>query len=469
MLSRRFHWLLERAGRRPVPRCRFDSSLVLLLLSFFVGCSTAPDVRVPTQPSASSDQGLRGGEKEFLPDPMVGYSLSAEPERAGQLRSAYRRLIAGEPPVEIRQVAQALLVEEESFHPARLLVGQSWIVDGRYRRATEELLALLEEVPEYPPAQLSLGRAAELGDAPLVAFEAYSSVADSFEIAARRAEALRPRALEILHSRFQDAMDRGRLEIAEDSVARLQIWAADEWDTLSAVHLLAQNQGDPSSELAVLQKMVLQRPDDTSLLHRQAQLEVEVGDPSRGVALLRSLAASHPLEGAYSESLERAEFNWRLSMLPTTVRELVALQDLGRAQYATMLYWLVPGIRHGRGQSGRIATDILDHPDREAIARVLSLGILDVDERLHRFQPDREISRQEVLEGLLRFLGSQSQGVSCLGQGGVEGRISTESICRKAASCALLPSTGDCLPQTSLSGQEALEFIRLSLRLLAQP
>ncbi|MCH9648048.1 MAG: hypothetical protein K0U98_07400 [Deltaproteobacteria bacterium] len=400
---------------------------------------------------------------------MVGYSLSAEPERAGQLRSAYRRLMDGEPPTEIRQVAETLLLEEEGFHPAQLLIGQSWVVEGRYRKGIDALLPLVEEVPDYEPARLSLGRAAELGDAPLVAFEAFSSVADTYEAAAGRVEELRPRALEILHFRFQDAIDRGRLEVAANNVGRLQQWASDEWETLAAIHLLSQRQEDPSAELAVLQRMVAQRPEETSLLHRQAQLEVEIGDPSRGVALLRSLAAANPQDSVYTDSLERAEFSWRLSMLPQNVKDLVALQDLGRGQYASMLYWLVPGIRHGRGQSGRIATDILDHPDREAIARVLSLGFLDVDERLHRFQPDREISRLEVLEALLRFLGSQNRGISCLGKGRITGQISTESVCRKAASCALLPGTGDCLPQASLSGGEALEFIRLSLRLLTQP
>jgi hypothetical protein len=48
----------------------------------------------------------------------------------------------------------------------------------------------------------------------------------------------------------------------------------------------------------------------------------------------------------------------------------------------------VPQIRTARPGAAQIASDIVDHPSRDEIARVANLGLMSIDETLHRFSPN---------------------------------------------------------------------------------
>ncbi len=468
MPSRQSPWLLPDPGRRAFRPGGLFVPILALASTLAIGCSGSPEARLPGQEEARRLQPLQGEAGAYLADPLDGYPFITEPQRAAETRKAFRELLAGEEPQGIRFAAAKVLEGDPGFHPASVLTAQSYLVEARSQEALQWLRPVLSEVPEYFPAQLAAGRAAELEDDPLEAFEAYSAVAAFSEAAERKARGIRPRALEILQGRFRDAIDRGRWEIAQASAERLEYWAPEDPETLDSALLLAEGRDDRPAALRVLRKIAAQRPSEPFYLLRQGQLEVEVGDASAGVALLRGLTHRYPEQAAYRESLERAEFRWRFSMLPREVKEVAGQQELSRSDFAAIIYWLVPGVRHGRGQGGRIATDILDHSQREPIARVINLGLMDVDERLHRFIPDRPVTRMEVLTGLLRFLEMQRSPVACLGAGGISKNPSIEAVCSAAASCRILLSAADCLPYAPVRGQEALELVRLSLKLTAE-
>ena len=159
----------------------------------------------------------------------------------------------------------------------------------------------------------------------------------------------------------------------------------------------------------------------------------------------------------------------RLELLPPFVRQLANAGELDRADFATLLYWLVPGVRYAEVSDPPIATDILDHPRREEIVRVMNLGLVRVDETLHRFSPGDRMTRQGALGALLGLLSLSDREFSCLKPAeaaAIAESGSRELICGKAAQCRLIPETGDCLPRAAISGPEALDLFRRALDLL---
>ena len=161
--------------------------------------------------------------------------------------------------------------------------------------------------------------------------------------------------------------------------------------------------------------------------------------------------------------LEAARYRWRLSMLPQAVQDVAARTDLDKADFAVLLYWLVPNVRYARPSAGRIATDVLDHPHQEEIVRVVNLGLMDVDSTLHRFSPSAPLRRGAALRVLVRTLSSFGQGLSCLDpkSQGAQG-----AACAGAAACGLLVEGEECRPGDPLAGADAVELIRRTLKLL---
>jgi hypothetical protein len=151
-------------------------------------------------------------------------------------------------------------------------------------------------------------------------------------------------------------------------------------------------------------------------------------------------------------------------MLPQSVQTVAAKSDLNKADFAVLLYWLVPNVRYARPSAGRIATDVLDHPHQEEIVRVVNLGLMDVDPTLHHFSPSATLRRGPALRVLVRTLTSFGQNLTCLGDAKPQGAQS--AVCAGATGCGLLVEGEECRPGEPLSGAEAVELIRRALKLL---
>ena len=152
------------------------------------------------------------------------------------------------------------------------------------------------------------------------------------------------------------------------------------------------------------------------------------------------------------------------------MQEVAAKDQLNRGDFATLLYWLIPGVRYARPTSGKIATDVLDHPHQEEIVRVVNLGLMDVDSTLHRFSPAAPVRWGQALRSLTRVLselgGREGKPVACLGDTGRSPAQSQSAACAAAVACGLVTSADDCDSRESLSGSDAVELIRLTLKQL---
>jgi hypothetical protein len=331
---------------------------------------------------------------------------------------------------------------------------------------TERLLPLGDAQPTYTASQLLLGRAAELaGDLPL-AYAAYRAIAARHSLAFERTGVLHPRAVALVAERLQAELARGDLDAADRQLVLLRAWAPSETATLEGARALAVARGDRKGELAAVRDLARRRPAARELLERQSALEFEVGDPGVGLSIIQGLAAENPDDPALVDQLAAAKFRWRVSLLPPGVRAVAGRPELDRAELAVLLYWLVPDIRYGRANAGRIATDVLDHPQREEIVRVVNLGLLDVDSTLHRFSPGATARRGTALRSLERLLArfGEGNGVACMQGAGT----TQQEVCDTAVRCGLVAGPEECLAGEPLSGTAAVEMIRRSLELLGR-
>lgn len=477
-----------------------SSALGLLLVAILLlgACSTSE----PPAPASS----VPVDERPFVVDPLVGYPLIADPIRAESVRAAYASLARGATPESAAASARTLLEAAPEFHPARVLLAQTDYLAGRPREAAEALEALLAEPAlagdlPYTAASLLLARSRErLGEIPL-AYARYRDLAATSTLAAERADALRERAWEIVSRRFEDALERGRLDAATGHLARLRSWldpaahralepAADPSDPrpviapsdvpeeaiglLDAERRLLEAKGDRDAELAVLSRLVDLRPTPERIW-RRGDLELDVGDVRAGLELFEALAADRPEslgEERLAELPDRvaaARFLWKIELLPPAVRELSRRPELDRAGLASLLYWLLPGVRFAEVDDPPIAADILEHESRREILSVLDQGLLGSDRTRHRFLPDAPATRLDALAAVLTFVQSAADpGPACLD--GELRRAAAERprnwVCQTAARCGLIGDPLDCLPAARVSGREALDLVRRGLEAL---
>lgn len=431
-------------------RCVFLIAAILPLW----GCATTSTGPATVRLGPSADL-------PFLIDPTIGFTpaLTADQRRlASEGLQAVRR---GDT-VAARRAVEALRPGAADL--AMVLASEAALAERDLDAAEAGLKPIVEAMPGYSAARVVLGRAYELRGDLVSAYAEYEASQGQVPIAERQVESLRPRVIEVLGLRIESAVQSGRLQVAEKALKQLQSWAPDDEKTLQAEESVAQASHDPSQELDALRGLTRLHPEDEELLQRQARLELRWGDPTVGFQIFQDLAARHPGDQSLADELAGARYYWRLSMLPARVQELRKLPGLTRAEFAGLIYWLIPSVRSQTG-TGRIASDILDSPWRTEIIRVVNLGLMDIDTSQHRFDPDRAVKQKEALIGFLRVLGHLDPPPACLGGARFEGVVDSGSICTASQACRLLPADSSCLPDAPVSGQEVVEYAHQALKL----
>ncbi len=389
-------------------------------------------------------------------DPSGGYPLASDPRRLERVRDAFAAWIESGQEELARRETDELLSVDPTFVPARLLRAQLNLSRGAAADALATGRELATALPSYAPALLLFARASDLSGELVDAFEAYHQLGGSHEAAARRAGEILPRAAEIYRNRITEALRLDELEEARRlSRHLLAIAPSEEISWLSARDVAAVSE-DAKGELAAVTWLSIRRPEDEELLLRRGDLELEVGKPERSIEIYEALLARHPADPRYADRLDRAKFRWRMIVLPAPVRSFTRAATLSRSGLAVLLYWLVPEIRSARPQAARIASDVVGHPHREEIARVINLGLMEVDPHLHRFAPEAPASRREALRALLTLAANRPSGCK-------NTATASDDLCARAEVCGWLDDPALCGSREPLSGDEAVELIRRSL------
>jgi len=452
--------------RRRVAPCLARASLRWLPLLLISACASG---------GGDTAQRIQSAQRQYLLSPLDGWTGTRSSRMAVDVQEAFDRMMIRGSTLEARAAGEAILDQDSEFAPARLLVAQAAFIDGRRSTARELLDVVLGAREDYPAAVLLRARIAELESDVVGAFARYRSLQGRLTIAARRATELEAQAVDDVGRQIDDNLASNRIDEARRLHALLTDWVPGSVALLEADWRLAAAAGSEEEELAAVRSLWQVQPENTMALERLAALEFEAGAIQVALRLFERLSAENPNDLRRAELLARARFQWRLDLLPEDVVELTDAVLLSRTDWASMLYWLIPGVRNtspSRGgiAGGRIAADILDVPPRrrQEIARVINRGLMEVDRALHRFDPGSNASRRDVLDSLLRVLVLSRPAPSCVGDFGATTTPSSDLICQSAARCGLLAETEDCLPTAALGGAEAQDLIRKTLARVAQ-
>lgn len=424
---------------------------VLAGVGFLTACGSAPPPPSPYR--------LAANDRAFLPSPTLGYEDGLGTERKQKLNSLHRQLVLGNV-AEVRTAADQWHARDPEFAPIAVLRAQVSFMVGDYGQSLERLERIVQVRPDYSAARLLEGRAAEISGDLERAHSAYSVVSLVSSAAGERLEAITPKLAETLIRQIEEALDEADLFRAESLLAGLRQLDEEGIPTLEIRYAVAALTGDTDEELSVLRDLSKQQDLSLSRLIRRGVLELDQGDAMASVSIFQSLLQDDPENTSYQNALARAKFRWRLRVLPAEIQSLTTEPELLRGQYGRMLYWILPGIRTARVESGSIAVDLVAHPHQKELVRVLNVGLLRADPSLRSFFPNKSISRSEVLASLLRYRRSDD---GCTREFRLNQRPSYSAICQAAYQCGLLEDVGDCLPGANLSGAEALDFLRLTV------
>jgi hypothetical protein len=182
------------------------------------------------------------------------------------------------------------------------------------------------------------------------------------------------------------------------------------------------------------------------------------------VEIYELLTQRFPADPDLADGLASAKFRWRVAQLPEPVRRAAVAGELQRGDFAVLLYWLVPQVRYGQPATARIASDILDDPRREEIARVVNQGLMDVDPTVHQFGPERPLRRERALRALVRLL--VAAGIPCAPEAEP---AEAEALCGAAVACGLVHGPQACFAGEGMTGIEAVDLLRHTLDLLGAP
>ena len=185
----------------------------------------------------------------------------------------------------------------------------------------------------------------------------------------------------------------------------------------------------------------------------QASLAMKTRRFGEAVDLYAELAATNP---AFEEKADEARLEFRIENLPEAARKAAHSPRLTRAQLASLLWWTVPEVRAAAVvASPDVATDVVDHPDRQALVKAIGLGFLAVARETHHVRAEAFVSRAEfpaALRRLGQLVGSGRRPVRCLAGDSGTGAL---------AACGILPES----KIRTLSGKEALRAIERTARM----
>ena len=432
------------------------ASFALLIVT---GCASS-DTKPPARRAAAPPNA-------FLLPPLDGWTGAVDEAQRAGINAGFTALARDGEPATALAAADALLQQTPDYPPALVLAAQAALVNNSPLRARELLESWVGGQPSYRAARLLWARVLELAGDAAAAHGEYRALAADLPIASERVRATREPAVAAAQAALAAALAAGRIDEARTWVDRIAEW--DSPDSLAALEArlaVARAAGDEPAELDALRGLHDRGRTDRELLERLASLELEHGDADQGLHLLEGLVGDFPDDAGLRSQLAAAQLRFRLRLLPENVQKLAAKPELSRGDYAALLYWVVPGVRvqQTQGGSARIASDVIEHRWQQEIIRVVNRGLMRVDATMHRFEPDRAITRAEALRSALEVAAGRPGG-GCASGVAASPAPGMTLLCETATRCGILGEVAECLPQGRLSGGEALGILGHALSL----
>ena len=348
---------------------------------------------------------------------------------------------------------------EKEFLAARgespRLAAEIGLIEARLRLGrTEEALSGCRDAlvggPQTLPLLVACGEAHSRAGQIFEAHELYAraaSRAGSRPAIRRRADELRSQAIEMLaRTASAGARDRNYSDARKRAERAIDLAPGD-----AALHALAGEieleDGQLGKAFERFREAYRLDPKNIAVAEKLAELARD-RDPSLAVSILDSLAGQ---DARYADRAMDARLAFRISNWPGPEREAAESERLTRAGAASLVWWMFPEIREAKVRSSVIASDIVSRKDSRAVARAVSLGLLDVDPETHRARPDGGMTRRTAARMSLRLLDilKPASRPDCLGVSPQSARSGVEAI-HAAVKCGFLGES----ESTWVSGRE---------------
>ena len=378
----------------------FTAAVVSLLNT--AGCASAP----ATPPSVRLD----------FPAPNTGPGRpDLDRAEQQQIDNGWQALLAGN-----SAVARSSAARTAPNPAAELLTLQADIVAGS-DNPMPGLERLTTAQSEYAAAWLTLSVAAESADDEGAALEAASRgaqlwpdkrwfereqrlhqmwVGDRIESARELYESDRPedsiKALEPALTLEPDNRDavllKARVLIDLDQPDRAEAALSGLPRDPEVVRLsgnIAEARGDLSAAMRIYSSL----PEDPEAVLRGVAISESQGDWLSAMNLYTMLPDDWPEKGP---GLRRAKLRWRISVMPEYVQGAISSPELDRAQLAVVVIILAPKVETMAGGQVPLLSDVMTLPSQEEILTAARLGLIESDQFLHRFHPQRPVRASEV-------------------------------------------------------------------------
>ncbi len=368
---------------------RTSLAVVVVSLAWVVGCAT----RLPVVTTAAYPN---------YPVPIVPPSLAGNPAVAAHER-AWLSLQSGDLDAAELGFSAALRTSPE-FHPSDAGLGFVELSRGESERAVAWFDGALALAPAYVPALLGRGEALlavdRVGEA-IASFEAAMASDPTLTSLRRRVEELRFTDLMAQVTRARAARDDGRGDDARVAYERLIDASPDSGFLYLELAGVERREGHGAEALRRLEQALEREPGAVAAWRMMADLYLADGDVDRGEqALLR--AESIEPSGETSRLLAEIEARRREVSRPPEYREIETSEAVTRGQLAALI-----GIRFqtllSEAPAGRatIVTDARDYWGYGWVIAAAQAGVMEADTN-YRFQPEREVTRAELAEVLVR-------------------------------------------------------------------
>jgi tetratricopeptide (TPR) repeat protein len=217
-------------------------------------------------------------------------------------------------------------------------------------------------------------------------------------------EALQP-ALDLDPENRDAVLVKARALIALDQPDRAEVALSGLPRDPEVVRLsgsIAEARGDLSAAMRIYSSL----PDDPDAMLMAVAIAERQDDWLTAMNLYNALPDDRPEK---DPGLRRAKLRWRLSVMPEYVQEAVDSLELGRAQLAVVVVSLAPKVETLAGGQVPLLSDVMTLPSQNEILTAARLGLIESDQFLNRFHPERPVTAAEVrtavdnLAGLLEL------------------------------------------------------------------
>jgi tetratricopeptide (TPR) repeat protein len=215
-------------------------------------------------------------------------------------------------------------------------------------------------------------------------------------------EALQP-ALELDPENRDAVLMKARALIALDKPDRAEVALAALPRDPEVIRLsgsIAEARGDLSAAMRIYSSL----PDDPDAMLMAVAIAESQGDWLTAMNLYNALPDKRPEK---DPGLRRAKLRWRLSVMPDYVQDAVDSPVLERAQLAVLVVSLAPRVETLPGGQVPLLSDVMTLPSQNEILTAARLGLIESDQFLHRFHPERPVTAAEVrsaVDNLARLL-----------------------------------------------------------------